>query len=195
MKSITKALLALTLMGSTALAAKYQLDPKHAKVGFSVKHLMISKVHGSFSKFDGSFDFDPATNTLENVTFNIDPATINTDDVDRDKHLRSPDFFDVAKFPTMTFVASKAKVVSGKPFPVEGKLTMRGVTKPITLDVTYNGATKDLQGKDRVGFSISGSLKRSDYGMTWNKILEAGGVTVSDEVVLAIDGEAIAEKK
>lgn len=192
MKLVLSALTTALLMSSTfANAAPFKLDAAHSGVGFTVKHLVIFKVKGEFKKVEGTFDFDEATMTVDKVKAVVDAGSINTNEPDRDKHLKSPDFFDVAKTPNLTFTADKFTVAAGKAVSVDGKLTMKGIEKPVKLDVTYAGKTKDPWGNERIGFNITGKIKRSDWGMTWNKALEAGGVTVGDEIEIAIDGEAM----
>lgn len=168
----------------------YKLDPSHSNVGFSVKHLMVSKVRGSFTKFDGTFVFNEKKNEVSKIDVKIDPASVNTNDKKRDEHLASPDFFDVAKNPEMRFQVSKPFTVKpNEPTKVTGDLTMRGVTKPVTLNVVYAGAMKDAWGNDKVGFTLTGEINRKDWGVNWNKALDKGGVTVSDEVMIEIEGQ------
>lgn len=174
-----------------AEAAKFNLDKTHANIEFRVKHLMVSTVKGRFDKFDGSFDFDPKSGEVSNIQINIKPESINTNNEDRDKHLRDEDFFHVTQHKEMLFVGEKFKVQKDKPFTVKGKLTMRGVTKPITLTGKYNGLTQNpFTKKDKIGFELSGKINRKDWGLKWNKTIEAGGVVVSEEVELVIDAEA-----
>ncbi len=180
----------LVLIGGTVSAAPYKLDLTHGEVGFSVTHLMISKVKGRFAKYDGGFDFDPKKNDLKNVDIKIDMSSINTDNKDRDDHLKKDDFFNIAKFPTMTFKSDKVEMKDGKPSKIIGNLTLRGVTKPVTLDVEYRGAMTDPWGKEKIGFSATGKINRKDFGVNWNKALDKGGVAVSEEVMISIDGQA-----
>ena len=181
---------ALVMISSSAFAAKFEIDPAHTSVMFIAPHLVISKVKGRFDKFNGSFDFDEKTMKLDNVLVNIKTDSLNTNEKDRDKHLRSPDFFDVAKYPEMTFKSTKVVYEKDKPEKVEGNLTIRGITKPITLEIDYNGAITDAWGNRVVSFEAEGKVDRKDFGIIWNKALDKGGVTVGDEIKIEIEGEA-----
>ena len=188
-------LTAALLLSALAQAASYKMDPAHSAVGFSVKHMMISKVRGNFTKYEGTFDFDEKKNEVNKIVVKVDPASINTGNEKRDEHLRTPDFFDVKKFPEMIFKAGKVDVKKDTPVKVSGELTMHGVTKPVTLDLTYGGAVIDPMGNEKVGFTLTGQINRKEWGLTWNKPLEKGmGVAVGDEVTLEIEGEAAKAK-
>lgn len=178
-------------VGMNALAADYKVDPAHSKVGFSVKHMMISKVRGVFKDFEGTFTFDPKKGTLGATSFVVKSASVDTDDAKRDEHLRSPDFFDAEKFPTLTVTNSKLTKKGKNKYKWTGDLTIHGVTKPVTFELEQLGATKDPWGNNRLGFSANGKINRKDYGMTWNKAMDAGGVVVGDDVEIQIDVEAI----
>ena len=185
---------ALALMGSRAHAGEWELDTAHASAGFSVKHMMISTVHGEFQKVSGSFALDDAAPTKSSVEIVIDASSINTSNAQRDGHLKSPDFFDVAKNPNITFKSTKIAAAGKGKYKVTGDLTMHGVTKPVVLEVEGPTApTKDMMGRQVRGFSAKGKLNRKDWGLTYNKVLEAGGVAVSDEVQIQVDGELIAK--
>jgi polyisoprenoid-binding protein YceI len=185
----------LLFLAFAAQASNYKLDPAHGTVGFSVKHLMVSKVRGHFNKFEGQFVFDEKKNEVNKVEVKVDPASIDTSDKKRDEHLNSPDFFDTKKFPEMKFKSDKPVVVKiDHPTPITGELTMHGVTKPVTLDLTYTGAVTDPWGNEKVGFSLAGKINRKDWGLNWNKALDKGGVTVSDDVAIEIEGEAQKQK-
>ncbi|WP_413586518.1 YceI family protein [Bdellovibrio sp. HCB274] len=188
---IATSVLLSTLLAAPAWAEKFTIDPAHTTVIFKVQHMMISKVKGTFDKFEGTFDFDEKSQKLDNVVVTIQANSINTNQVDRDKHLKSPDFLDAAKFPTIQFKSTKTEYENSKPEKVQGKLTVHGVTKDVTMDVDYNGAVTDPQGKRRVGFEIETKLNRKDYGLVWNKAMETGGVLVGDTVDVEIQGEAI----
>lgn len=178
-----------------AQAAQYKLDPAHTIVGFSVKHLVVSKVKGRFNKFDGGFVFDEKKNEVSKIDVKVDPTSVDTNDKKRDEHLMSPDFFDVKKNPEMHFKSDKAVTVKAdQPVKVTGELTMRGVTKPVTLDLTYGGTVTDPWGNEKVGFTLAGKINRKDWGINWNKTLDKGGVTVSDDVMIEIEGEAQKQK-
>lgn len=177
------------LTAGALFAGTYNVDKDHSNVGFKVKHLMISNVTGKFDKFTGSFVYDEKTNTLESLSGNIEVASINTENEKRDGHLKSVDFFDATNYPTVTFTLNK--IEDDKAY---GKLTMRGVTKEVTLDYENNGTVVDPWGNKRVGLELSGKLNRKDYGLNWNKALEAGGVVVGETVKLNIELEGILAK-
>lgn len=188
MKSIFVSL-ATALISLSASAATYQLDAAHTTVGFSVKHLMISNVKGQFDKFGGSFDFDSAKGTLKDVKVTVETASINTGNKDRDDHLRTGDFFEAAKHPQITFKSTKVEMSKdGKTAKVTGDLTLRGKTKSIVMDFTNNGEA-EANGTKKVGFSGTGKILRSEFGMSWNKALDKGGVAVGDEITILIEGE------
>ena len=180
-------------MSSVAMAGAdtYTLDAAHTNVEFSVKHMMISNVKGRFNKFDGSFQFDDAKKELSKVDVTINTASIDTNNKDRDTHLSSPDFFDVAKFPSMTFKSDKAVKFTGPTAQVPGTLTLHGKSMPVVLETEYTGSMKDPKtGKNKVAFSSKVKINRKDFGLLWNKSLDKGGVAVSDEVTISLDGEA-----
>ncbi|PLY10893.1 MAG: hypothetical protein C0626_04475 [Arcobacter sp.] len=187
--NIVKLGLISILAAGALFAGTYNVDKDHSNVGFKVKHLMISSVTGKFDKFTGSFEYDEKTNTLENLTGNVVVASINTENEKRDKHLRSEDFFDAANFPHLTFTLDK--IEDDKAY---GKLTMRGVTKEVALDFENNGSIVDPWGNRRVGLALSGKINRKDYGLNWNKTLEAGGVVVGETVKINVELEGILAK-
>src|SRR5215471_18772271 len=162
----------------------WTIDGAHAEAGFAVKHLMISTVHGRFGTVTGNVDFDEVQPLSSKLDVAIDVASIDTRQEQRDNHLRSPDFFDAANFPTMRFVSTGISGDVNSDFRVTGDLTIRGITKPVTLDVTAEGRGRDPWGNERAGFSARGKISRSAFGLTWNQVLEAGGVMVGDEVKL-----------
>ncbi|MDD3344315.1 MAG: YceI family protein [Sulfurospirillaceae bacterium] len=186
MKHYVKLLLSFAFLFSMAHAKEFVIDNTHTNVGFSVTHMMISKVNGNFNTYSGDIEFDPATKQFTTLTAKIEASSINTGITKRDEHLRSADFFDIAKYKTIDFVMSSMK--EGK---VYGKLSMHGITKDIVLNATIHGLIKDFQGHQRIGFTLDGTLNRKDFGLTWNKLLEGGGLTVSEDVKLVIDIEAI----
>jgi len=197
MKRAVPSLLAVLLVASLAApapAARYAIDTSHSSVGFMVKHLVVSKVRGSFEAFSGAFVFDENDLAAWEVEATIDAASIDTGNDQRDEHLRSADFFDVEKHPTLTFTAKKAVESEPGEYALHGDLTMHGVTKPVVLALEYNGSIEDPWGGTRVGFSARGKIDRKDFGLTWNKILEGGGLTVSNEVEILIEIEGIQEK-
>lgn len=191
MKSVL-VLLTTLLLASPAFAEKaaYQLDAAHSEVGFSVKHLMLATVKGNFKKYEGTFNFDEAKGELSDVDVKIDAASVNTNEPKRDEHLNSPDFFDTKNNPQITFKSEKVDARKGKPSKVHGTLTMRGVAKKLTLDVDYKGTVKDAWGNDKVVFTATGKINRKDFGVSWNKSLDKGGVAVSDDVNIIIEGQA-----
>lgn len=182
---------------ATAVApapSTWQIDPSHTEVEFAVRHLMISTVKGRFGTVQGSVILDPATPEAAKINVSIDMPSIDTREAKRDAHLRSADFFDVEHFPTMTFTGGTVSGNAEGEFTLQGDLTIRDVTKPVTLAVTFEGAGNDPWGGSRRGFSAKGKLNRSDFGLTWNTALESGGVVVGDEVKLTINTELVLQK-
>jgi polyisoprenoid-binding protein YceI len=189
------ALLLVVLVVSTARAADtYVVDPAHSSVSFRIRHL-FSSVTGRFEKFEGKIVYDESDPKKSAASGSIDVATINTNVAKRDEHLKSPDFFDVAKYPKITFETTEVSDVSadGKSGKLVGNLTMHGVTKPVVLEATILGKGKDPQGKERIGLHATTKVNRKDYGLTWNKALETGGALVGDEVTIELDVEAARE--
>lgn len=179
---------------SVSLATTWVVDDAHSSAMFTVKHLMVSNVTGKMAGISGTIDIDDADVTKSKVDVSIDVNTINTDNKKRDDHLKSPDFFDTKKFPTMKFVSTKVEK-AGAGLKVTGDLTMHGVTKSVVLDVDGpTAAIKDPWGNNKRGASATTKLDRKDFGLNWNKALETGGVMVSDEVKIAIELE-LNEKK
>ena len=183
---ILKLSLASIAVSSALFAGTYNVDASHTNAGFTVKHMMITNVTGKFNDVAGTFEFDEKTNTLKSINGEIVVASINTANEKRDEHLKAEDMFDVAKFQKITFKSTKIEKDA-----VYGDFTMKGVTKNIKLDLETSSVIKDPWGKQRTGFSLNGKIKRSDFGLTWNKALETGGVAISDEVKLAIDIEGV----
>ena len=185
---ITLALTALFAMG--AQAATWTIDTGHSSVNFKVRHMMVSKVSGSFAGFSGTLEFD-AENPLDaSVNAEIQVATVDTNDEKRDGHLVSADFFDAENHPTMTFRSTGLKA-DGDDWILLGELTMLGKTRPIELELEYNGEVADPWGNVRAGFSAEGEIDRRDYEMTWNKSMDKGGIVVGNEVELELEIEAI----
>lgn len=180
-----------SLFALAATAAPYKLDTAHTDVGFSIQHLMISNVKGAFKDFSGSFDFDEAKGEVKKISVEIKAASIDTRNGKRDDHLRSADFFDVEKHPVITFKADAVKVKEKKAEKIKGMLTMHGVSKEVTLDLTYSGKNPDPMGTMHMGFELKGKINRKDFGLAWNKALEKGGVVVGEEVMLDISGEVV----
>ncbi len=195
MKIFKKVLCLVFFMVSSlafAHAESYTLDSVHSSVSFKIRHL-VGKVTGNFPVFTGSLDFNAEDITKSTVSAEIDAASINTQNGKRDDHLKSPDFFDVAKFPKLTFKSSKIKKAASGKYLVEGELSIHGVAKPTTLEVTYNGVSKGMMGEMRAGFSATTKINRKDFGIVWNKTLDAGGLVVGDEVEIVIEIEAVKE--
>jgi polyisoprenoid-binding protein YceI len=175
---------ALALSSSIASAALYKVDATHSNIGFKVKHMMISNVSGKFSDFEGTFDITDGKFTAINGL--IKATSINTDNKDRDNHLRSADFFDVQNHPEITFEFTKQEGEK-----VYGKLTIKGVTKPVVLKAQIGGEIKDPWRNVRSAFILEGEINRKDFGLTWNKALETGGVVVDETVKLLIEAQGI----
>jgi len=194
MKLLCRLLVAAALLAIPVLAgaATWQIDPAHASVEFRVKHLMVAWVKGSFPDVAGTVDIDEADLSKSKASVTIATASIDTNHAKRDEHLRSADFLDTANFPTMTFVADKIVAESGQLRQVTGDLTIRGTTRQVTLTVNeLTPAIKDPWGKTRRGVSATTEINRKNFGLTWNKALEAGGVVVGDEVRISLDIELI----
>ncbi len=172
----------------------FKVDNSHSSVGFKVKHMGISTVNGAFGDMTATLELDPKNLRTLKTTATIQATSINTGTERRDNHLRSADFFEVEKYPEITFQSTGVTAVSGNTFKLAGNLTMHGVTKPIVLDGTFDGAMTDPSGNQRVGLTASGSLNRTEYGLTWNKAIEAGGLLVSEDVRIELQIEAMAPK-
>jgi polyisoprenoid-binding protein YceI len=170
---------------------RWNIDPSHSGVHFTVRHLVISKVRGSFGKWQGTVDFDAQNPAASKVAVRIDAASIDTGEEKRDGHLRSADFFDVEKFPELTFTSTKVEKSGDSEYRVTGDLTIHGVTRPVTLAAEFEGNGKDPWGNERIGFSASTSVNRKDFGLTWNQALETGGVLVGEKIEIALDVQAI----
>lgn len=194
MRKLVKSLLAVIAVAlpGSAFAADYVIDPSHTSVGFTVRHLMVTKVRGSFEKVSGTVKYDPNEPEKIVIDATIDAASINTREAKRDEHLRSPDFFDVAKHPTLTFKSKKAKVLGKGKLEVIGDLTIRGVTKEVTLQVEgLDQEIKDPWGNVRRGATATTRINRKDFGLAWNQVLETGGVMVGEDVDIQIDVQLI----
>lgn len=184
-----------SLFASVSHAGTYKIDESHTQVGFKIKHLVISTVSGRFNKFSGEFKFDSKTGKLEGLKISIDASSIDTNEPDRDKHLKSKDFFDVQKFKTLEFVAKDVSYKDDKPIEVKGDLTIHGVSKPVVLKVEFKGEATDPWGNQRAAFEASTKVNRKDFGLNWNKSLDKGGVMIADDVNIQIEGEAILQKE
>jgi polyisoprenoid-binding protein YceI len=182
---------ALTVLAALPLRADtFAIDPSHSEVGFQVRHL-VSQTRGRFNDFAGTVNLDPKNLTSSSVDFTIKAASIDTNVADRDKHLRSADFFDAEKFPEITFKSKSIKAAGKDTYNVTGTLTMHGVSKEVTLPVTYLGQAKDPWGNTRAGFETSTTLNRKDFGIVWNKAVDNGGVLLGDDVKVDINLETV----
>jgi polyisoprenoid-binding protein YceI len=168
---------------------KWIIDPTHSEVAFKVKHLVISTVTGYFRKFEGAAESTSEDFNGASVTFSLDVNTIDTNQSDRDQHLKSADFFDTASFPSIAFAGKL--VNQGGEYQLQGDLTLKGITQQVTLDVTYGGTVADPYGQTKAGFEIEGKLNRKDFGLTWSAITEAGSVVVSDQVRLQLSVQLV----
>lgn len=186
-------------MNTTATAAaqstkptQWQIDPAHSAAHFSVRHLMISNVRGEFTRISGNALINPAEPAKSTVEVKIEAASVNTREPQRDEHLRSVDFFDVANYPALTFRSKRIEALGPENFKLTGDLTIRGVTKEVTFDIEGpTPAVNDPYGNVRAGAMASAKINRKDFGLVWNALTEAGGVVVGDEVKITIDAELI----
>lgn len=177
---------------STVFAqTKWQVDASHTNIGFEVDHMVIATVEGEFTKFDATVETKGDDFANADVKFSADVASISTDNEKRDGHLKSDDFFNAEKFPKMTFESKSMTKVEGNDWKLVGLLTIRDVTKEVTLDVKFRGMVKDPWGNTRVGFEVTGEINRFDYNLKWNNVLETGGLIVSEDVTISIDIELI----
>ena len=181
---------AFLFLNASAFAAVYSIDPDHSTISFKIHHL-LSKVQGNFTKFEGRFVYDPDKPEIWKAEAVIQAASIDTHVEKRDAHLRSPDFFDVEKFPTITFTSSKVTEVTPTSAKVAGRLEIHGVRKPVVLDLEIHGAANDPWGNVRSSFTATATLNRKDFGLTWNKVIEAGKLLVGEEVAITIEVEGI----
>ena len=180
---------ALLLIGSVAHADPWTFDQGHSRVGFVVRHMMVSNVEGRFHDVKATIDLNDKDLTKSTLELTIAANSIDTENADRDKHLKSPDFFDVTKYPTLTFKATKIAKAGANKYKVIGDLTIRDTTKAVTLDVTLSDPIATPWGKTVRGVEATGKINRHDFGLNWNKTLDKGGVLVSDEVKLDINAE------
>lgn len=187
-------LMALLPAAGWAETARWDVDPDHSIIEFRVAHMVVSKTAGKFMDYSGVVEMDPEAKTFKAIEATIHTASVNTNQEKRDAHLRNADFLDVEKFPTMTYKMKSYKK-QGDGYSAVGDLTLRGVTREITLVGNFNGVTKDPWGNMRAGFNAEGKLNRKDFGMVWNKTLDSGGLVVGDEVHIRLDIEVIKSKK
>lgn len=172
-------------------SSTWKIDPSHSAIHFSVRHMVVSKTRGRFTRFGGQIVFDPANPAASSVEVTIEPASIDTADAQRDAHLKSPDFFDVEKFPQASFRSTSVQDLGGDKLRVDGELTVRGVSRTLSFEAVFEGSARDPWGGERSGFSGSLSLDRREFGLQWNKALETGGVLVGDKVELSLEVEAV----
>jgi polyisoprenoid-binding protein YceI len=189
-KILSVVVLASALVAQVAFATEFTVDPAHSSIGFSIRHL-VSHVKGEFKEFEGKINMDEKKPEASKVEFTVKSDSINTNNEKRDNHLKSEDFFDAKKFPTLSFVSKKVASAGKNKMKVTGDLTIHGVTKPATFNVEYNGQMKDPWGNMRAGYSATSKINRKDFGLTWNKALEAGGMMVGDDVEIALNVEAV----
>jgi polyisoprenoid-binding protein YceI len=168
---------------------KWVLDPLHSEVQFKVKHLVISTVTGSFRKFEGEVITESDDFQDSEIDFSLDVTSIDTTQEARDQHLKSAEFFDAETYPAISFKSTSLKKVSDDDYKLEGNLTIKGVTKPVTLDVEFGGSADDFYGQTKAGFEITGKINRKEFGLTWEGITEAGSIVVGEEVKLIINAQ------
>lgn len=187
-------LLLLFIVGGGVLSAQsttWIQDASHSNVGFAIKHMVVATVRGNFKDYKVTVLSDKEDFSDAKIDVVINTSSINTENSDRDNHLRSDDFFNAEKYPTMVFKGRSLKKVSGNKYKLTGDLTIRDVTKTVTLDVEFGGKVKDPWGNTKTGFTISGDINRFDYGLKWNKAIEAGGLVVSEDVRIVCDVELV----
>ncbi|MES2639265.1 MAG: YceI family protein [Myxococcota bacterium] len=169
----------------------WNFDTVHSSITFSIRHLVISKVHGRFTKWSGGFALDAEGNAPGTITAAIEVASIDTNEAQRDAHLRSPDFFDTEKFPTMSFASTSIRRIDDSALEITGQLTIRDVSREVTLAADFGGRVTDPWGNQRLGYSAKTTINRKDFGLGWNQVLEAGGVVVGEKVEIAIEVELV----
>ncbi|MFD5626517.1 YceI family protein [Streptomyces sp. NPDC127072] len=174
-----------------ALTGDYTIDPAHSTIGFVARHAMVTNVKGSFKDFEGALHLDGSDPSKSTATLDVKMESVETGSADRDGHLKSADFFKTDEFPTMTFRSTKAEALGGDDYRITGDLSILGTTKPITIDLEFNGSATDPFGNQRVGFEGKAQIIRSEWGLSWNAALETGGVLVSDKIKLVFDISAI----
>ncbi|MET9804871.1 YceI family protein [Streptomyces sp. NPDC006368] len=173
------------------LTGEYAIDPAHSGIGFTARHAMVTNVRGAFTDYSGTLTLDGENPAASSASIDVKIDSIDTGSADRDGHLRSADFFDAEQFPLMTFRSTSAEALGGSDYRITGDLTIKGVTRPVSIDLEFNGSAKDPFGNERVGFEGKAEILRSDWGLTWNAALETGGVLVSDKIKLTFEISAI----
>ncbi|MEU7569476.1 YceI family protein [Streptomyces fradiae] len=174
-----------------ALTGTYTIDTAHSTLGFTARHAMITNVRGAFTDYEGTLVLDGSDPAASAASLDIRMASVDTGSADRDGHLRGADFFDAERFPLMAFRSTSAEALGGSEYRIHGDLTIKGTTRPVAIDLEFNGAAKDPFGNERVGFEGRAEILRSDWGLTWNAALETGGVLVSDKIKLTFEISAI----
>ncbi|MEW1672531.1 YceI family protein [Streptomyces noursei] len=174
-----------------ALSGDYTIDPAHSSIGFTVRHAMVTNVRGSFGEHEGVLKLDGSNPAASTAQIDVKIASIDTGIGDRDGHLKSPDFFDAEQFPLMSFRSRAVEQLDAETYRITGDLTIKDVTRPLAIDLEFNGAATDVYGAQRVGFEGNAEILRSEWGLTWNAALETGGVMVSDKVKLTFDISAV----
>lgn len=191
MKNLLRSTLALFATTAALEAAPFVLDTAHTEIGFSVRHLMVSNAHGRFSAFQGTVNFDEQAGVLRDLQVTIQASSVDTGDPKRDGHVRSPDFLAADQYPQLVFALDQATVKVDRPVTVEGRLTIRGVTKTVPLEITYFGARTDPYKVRHAGFSATTKINRKDFGVSWNAVLDEGGVALGETVTIEISAEII----
>lgn len=179
------------LIAASAQAETYEVDAAHSQISFKVKHFGISTVRGEFTDFSASFDVNPDDLSTLEAKATIDAASVDTREQDRDNHLRSEDFLAVESHPEIRFASKKAEPVGGNKVKLHGDLTIRGVTKPVVLDAEFGGAVEGMRGEKRAAFIATTTIDRKDFGVSWNRVLDSGGLVVGDEVTIELEIEGI----
>lgn len=174
---------------ATLTSTKWSIDPMHSEVQFKVKHLVISTVSGFFKSFEGSVETEGDDFENAKIEFSIDIDSISTNQTQRDEHLKSPEFFDAAQYPHIKFVSTSFTSTGDDEYELKGNLTIKGVTKPVTLAVEHGGSAADFYGNTKAGFEISGKINRKDFGLTWDGVTEAGSVVVGEDIKLTINAQ------
>lgn len=175
----------------TTVTGTYAIDPSHSRIGFVARHAMVTKVRGSFNEFEGTGSFDADHPSAASLQLTIQAASIDTRNADRDGHLRSNDFFDMETYPEISFVSTSVEQTGDDEYQVTGDLTIKGVTKPVSIEFEYSGTAVDPYGNTRIGLDGTTTVNRKDWGITWNAALEAGGVLVGEKVTLEFEVSAV----
>jgi polyisoprenoid-binding protein YceI len=172
------------------MSAQWQFDMQHSGISFTVRHMLVSKVRGRFTRWSGALQFQPENPALSSVEVSIDTASVDTAEAQRDGHLRSGDFLDVEKFPSIVFKSTKVEKKGDAEFLVTGDLTIRGVSRPVLLEVEYGGAMRDPWGNERAGFTAKTTIDRKEFGISFNQVLDHGGLALGEKITIDIDIEA-----